>query len=225
MNQKQELYHYLEQFLSENKIELFEDIANSRTRFITVVLEDLHLPHNANAVLRNCECFGIQDVHIIENRNKFKNHKDIARGSTKWLDLIHYNKSKDNTLRCLQKLKKEGYKIVATTPDASSTSINDLNLGQKTALVFGTEFVGVSETVIKEADEIVTIPMFGYTESLNLSVSVAICLYELSNRLRNSNLDWKLSNQEKLDLKLKWAKLCIKSSEMIIKDYLKKEAG
>lgn len=219
---KKELIDYLAGFVTENRFKTFQKVIDYRTKFITVVLEDIYQSHNASAVVRSCDCFGIQDVHIIENKNKYTVNPDVALGATKWLNLIKYDQNENNTLDAINKLKKQNYRIVATNPDPKSVSLNNFNLEKgKVALVFGSEMPGVSETIMNNADEFLYIPMYGLTESFNISVSVAICLFDLSNRLRKSKIQWELNDAEKEELLLNWLKNSIKSSDKIIENFLK----
>jgi len=218
---KRKLLDHLLGFASDNKNNLFEKIIQYRTRYITVVLEDIYQSHNASAVLRTCDCFGIQDVHIIENNNKFEINPDVALGSTKWLNLYIYNHGETNTLNAFRRLKNQGYRIVATTPYKNDYNLEELSLDSKIALVFGTELNGLSEEAIKYADEFVKIPMYGFTESFNISVSAAIILHYLTENLRASDRNWKLNEEEIIDVKLNWVKNVVKSSDMIEKRLFK----
>ncbi|MFZ5431732.1 MAG: TrmH family RNA methyltransferase [Bacteroidota bacterium] len=216
-----ELNRYLFRFVGEDRLRLFNQVLENRTRYITVVLEDIYQTQNASAVLRTCECFGLQDIHIIENYNPFKVNARVTHGSSKWINLYRYNAEQDNTRDALIKLKMRGYRIVATLPDPEAVPLDefDLNAG-KTALVFGSEKPGISSQVESLADEFVTIPMVGFTESLNISVSAATILYQLTRKLRNSALDWKLSAQERDEIMLKWLRGQIKRCDLIEKRYL-----
>ncbi|MEY3236106.1 MAG: hypothetical protein RI883_207 [Bacteroidota bacterium] len=199
--------------ISNSKQEMYDRIAAERTKHITVVLENIHQEHNASAVLRSCDCFGIQDLHVIEKNNQYKVQRDIALGAGRWVDLYNYDKGTQPSIDCIQKLKAKGYKIVATTPHTNDVTINDLNLDQPIALVFGTEHVGISPEIIEMADEFVKIPMFGFSESFNISVSVAISLNTIRHRLENSEINWKLSEKEQTLLKLKWCKKILRSGQ------------
>jgi tRNA (guanosine-2'-O-)-methyltransferase len=217
---KEKLLLYLEQFVTERRLQLINRIVAQRTRYITVVLEDVFQSHNASAVLRSCDCFGIQDVHIIENRNTYKVNPDVALGSYKWLTLIKYNKEGNNTLTALDKLKKQGYRIIATTPHTNGCALEDFDLHKgKTAMIFGTELGGLTDSATNLADEFLTIPMVGFTESLNISVTVAIVLHHLTGRLRKSDIPWKLSGAETLQVKLQWLKNSISRSDSIEKSF------
>jgi len=216
-----ELIEHLSKFISDNRKKKFLEVLEFRTRHITIVMEDIYQAHNASAVLRSYDCFGIQDVHIIENKNKYSINPDVALGSSKWVNLIKYNQAENNTLEALQNLKKNGYRIVATSPHANDCNLEDLNIDNKTALVFGTELLGISEEVKKNADEFVKIPMYGFTESFNISVSAALCLHTISEKLHKSKIDWKLSQSEKEIILLDWLRNSINKPELIEKEFLK----
>ncbi|MBX9852441.1 MAG: RNA methyltransferase [Cytophagaceae bacterium] len=217
---KHTLIEYLSQFITENKRQLIDKVLESRTRHLTIVVEDIYQPHNASAVVRTCDCFGIQDLHIIENRNKYTVNPDVTLGSSKWVDIIKYSHSNsNNTELCLRDLKAKGYKILATSPHKNDVDIEELPLHDKMALIFGNEKDGLSEDVMKMADGFVKIPMYGFTESLNISVSAAICIHEIISRLRNSDVDWRLSLQEKEDIKLGWIKTIIKNADLLEQEY------
>ncbi|MFC2110826.1 TrmH family RNA methyltransferase [Bacteroidota bacterium] len=218
---KIQLYEHLLQFMSVNKKSLIENNILNRTKHLTVVLENIFQPHNASAVLRTCDCFGIQDIHIIENSNYYNVNPDVALGSSKWINLIRYNEKENNTKDCLLSLKKKGYRIVATSPHENDYNINDLPIDNKLALVFGTEMQGLSDIALEMADEYVKIPMYGFTESYNISVSAGICLYQLSENLRKSNINWSLTEEETLEYKLNWARNIIKRSELIEEKFFK----
>lgn len=216
------LIQYLSQFTTERRVELFKGIVQKRSRYLSVVLEDIFQPHNASAVLRTCDCFGVQDVHIIENENCYNVNPDVALGSDKWLKLYKYNQDTNNTLEAYRILREKGYRIVATTPHKDDVNLHDFDLDRgKAAFVFGTELKGLSQIAIDNADEYVKIPMYGFTESFNISVSAAIILHHLTNRLYNSEIDWSLNIEEKEELILDWLRKTIKSSESLEKQFTK----
>jgi tRNA (guanosine-2'-O-)-methyltransferase len=197
--------------ITESKQQMFDAIAAERTKHLTIVLENVFQEHNASAVLRSCDCFGIQELNVIEKDNQYKVQRDIALGAGRWVDLYNFDKGDNPSLDCINKLKEKGYKIVATTPHTKDITINDLDLTQPIALVFGTERKGISQEIIDMADEFVKIPMYGFTESFNISVSVAITLNVLRNRLEKSDLNWKLSTEEQTALKIKWSKKILRA--------------
>jgi len=218
-----ELIKYLEGFLLSKRVELFDKVILNRTRYITLVLEDIYQPHNASAVLRSCDCFGVQDIHIIENRNEYELNSQVTMGSDKWLNLVKYNQEENNTIKALQSLKKSGYRIVATTPHKNDSSLHDFDLSKgKVALLFGTELNGLSEMAMEQADEFLRIPMYGFTESFNISVSAAIILQSLVESLRSSDINWTLNEAEKEEIKLDWLRKSIKSIDLIEAEYFRK---
>lgn len=215
---------YLSSFVTPERRRKMEAVLEQRTRYITVVLEDIYQPHNASAVLRSCDAFGIQDVHIIENRNIYQVNPKVELGTRQWLSLQRYNRSDDNTAEAVETLKKQGYRIVATSPHAGNTHLEDFDLsGGKAALVFGNELNGLSETVCDLADEFMTIPMFGFVESFNISVSCALSLHHLVHALHRSDIDWHLSEEEREILLLDWLRNSIKNCGTIEKQFEKKE--
>lgn len=217
------LIEYLSDFVTEKRYETFQKVLEQRTRYVTVVLENLFQSHNASAVLRSCDCFGIQDVHMIENNCEYKVNPDVSLGSAQWLSLNQYSKEGNNTLEAINSLKNKGYRIVATTPHTNDTNLPELDLSKgKIALLFGSELPGLSKIAMDNADEFLKIPMYGFTESFNISVSAAICQYDLTNRLRESDLKWQLSQEEKDELLFEWLKCSIKDSKNILDRYYTK---
>ena len=209
------LLTYLEGFVTDKRKNLFRNILQDRTRHFTVVLEDIYQQHNASAVIRSCDIFGIQDVHVIENKYKSKVSRHIAKGSQKWLSFHNYKEDKNNTIDCLENIKSKGYQVIATTPHNDSCVLHDFDITKKSAFVFGVEKAGVSDDVMKNADGFLKIPMVGFTESLNISVAAAIVLENLSHKLRNSNLDWALTVEEQQILYASWIEKTIKNVDEI----------
>jgi tRNA (guanosine-2'-O-)-methyltransferase len=196
----------LEQFyhiINPSKQEMFNRIAADRTRYLTVVLENVQKDHNASAVLRSCDCFGIQDLHTIEKGTDYAIRREIAKGAGNWVDIHSHSTGDYPELECIQELKSKGYKIVSTSPHTEKT-IFDIELDQPLALVFGTERKGISEIIRKESDDLVRIPMYGFSESFNVSVSVAIMLNTLRERLNNVDFQWKLTPTQQTQLKIDW---------------------
>lgn len=220
----QELIDYLTTFVTENRKQKFDALIRHRTKHLTVVLEDIYQPHNAAAVLRSCDCFGVQDVHVIENQNKFEANPDVELGSAKWITLNKYNSKEENTTDCIKSLKQKGYKIVVTSPHKNDCSIEELDITHKSALFFGTEMRGATPVAFEQADAFVKIPMVGFTESLNISVSAAVTLYTLITRLKKSNVDWCLSKEEENAVRLQWLRNSIPKSGLIEKDFLSKSS-
>lgn len=211
-----ERYAMLAPFISDNKRGLFDRIAAERTRHVTVVLEDIYQPHNASAVVRTADLLGVQDIHIIEHRNKYTVNPEVTLGSSKWTDLIRYRDAgEDHAATCVARLKEQGYRIVATSPRADSVTPESIPLDTPMAFCFGTELTGLSDGMMAHADTFLRIPMYGFTESYNISVSAAIVLYTVMQRLRDSAVPWRLSAAELDALKLAWARRTVHSAALI----------
>lgn len=210
----------LEPYVTAHKKRLINEVLARRTRFITVVLEDIFKPHNASAVIRTCECLGVQDLHIIENVKEYHVNPYVVRGASQWLTLDHYKEQESNTGNCLQILKAQGYQIVVTSVGSDAIPLDDFRLTQKSAFVFGNEHCGVSPEALNQADVQLRVPMFGFTESYNLSVSAAIILNQARLQFEKSLINWHLSEPEKDSLKLVWYKEIVKNSEIILRNTL-----
>lgn len=215
----------LEQFVTDERKERLLSVLDNRTRHVTVVLEDLYQTQNISAVMRSCECYGVQDAYIVENRNTFEIHKDISMGADKWLTLHHYPHSEHNVKQCIDDLHARGYTVIATLPDEKRTTIMDLPVERKTAFLFGTELTGLSEEAVRYADGAALIPMYGFTESFNISNSAAIILSHFSERLRHSEVDWKLTPDEREELYFSWLQKSIRNSESLIRHLSSDIAG
>ena len=206
---------FLENILTDNRKEKFLKVLQNRTKHFTIAIEDVFQMHNASAVMRSCEVFGIQELHVIEERYGKSIDKEIAMGAQKWVDIHTY----DNVSNCVATLKRKGYQIIATTPHENDYLLDDFDISKPSALFFGTERDGLSEEILQQADGFLKIPMVGFTESLNISVSAAIIIQNIMNRLRHSSLDWQLSETEILEKRLAWAKNSIKDIKRIEQRY------
>ncbi len=213
--EKQKFLNYLLCFVTENKKRKMNKIIQERTRHVTIVLEDLYQSHNASAVLRTAECFGVQDVHVVQKRNQFKAKEGVAMGASKWLSVFSY----EDVSFCCSQLRKKGYRIVATSPHEQSCSLQELPINKPLALIFGTEELGLTSEGMRCADQTVKIPMYGFTESFNVSVSVALCLYKIITQLRGSNVFWRLSDQELLDLHIQWVRTIVRGADVLEKRF------
>ena len=202
IEEKERLYNAISELYSENKRQLFDRLVKNRTRHISVVLEDVFQSHNASAVLRSCDCFGVQDVHVVEARNKYSPNSDVSMGSDKWVDYYKH----PNIRQAYDDLRAKGYRIVATLPHENDTMITDLDITRPTALVFGTELTGLTQEAVEYADAYVKIPMYGFTESFNISVCAALSLFYLTEKMRaDPAIHWQLSEEDQLTLKLYWS--------------------
>ena len=217
-----DLLRYLESYLTENRKELFQKVLDERTKHFTVVLEDIYQPHNTSAVIRSCDIFGVPDVYTIENEFTNKISRHVARGSHKWVDIHRFKKDIDNTIPCLDHVHKQGYQLIATTPHIDSTYLPDFDITKKTAFIFGREKGGISDIIKERADGFLKIPMYGFTESLNISVAVAIILQHVTNKLKVSDADWQLQSSEKREIYERWVRKTIKNVDMIVDHYLER---
>jgi tRNA (guanosine-2'-O-)-methyltransferase len=216
LGQQQLITDHLGQYISDHKKDFIEKVLDERTRHITVVMEDIYQSQNASAVVRTCECMGVQDVHIIENQSRYSVNPRVLKGANKWVDLIRYkDKKANNTETCFQELRRNGYRILAADPSPACVSLNDIPVEERLAIVMGNELKGTSGYALDHADERVRIPMYGFTESLNISVSAAICLNTLLTKVRRSETDWSLSPEEKSEVRLKWYRNVVRRSELI----------
>jgi len=220
-----QLYEFLCGFITEKKRQRLEEVIENRTRYLCVVLEDIFQPHNASAVLRSAECLGVQDIHIIENEFKYEIIPDVVVGSTKWTTLTHYNRQANNTAECINKLKLQGYTVYGTSPHADALSLPEIPLETKTAILFGTEKVGLTDLALGMCDKLVTIPMYGFTESYNISVSAALCIWDFMKRLRQSEVNWKLSEVERYELLATWAKRSLVRPELLEDEFIRRFMG
>lgn len=207
---------YLQQFVSARRVERMRSVLAERTRYLTVALEEIYQPHNASAVLRSCDSLGVQDVHVIESRNRYRLNPGVELGSAQWLSLYRYGATDGGTIAAVETLRAQGYRIVATSPHNGQVTLNefDLNAGP-TALLFGTELDGLSAQALDLADEYLVIPMFGFVESFNISVSAAIILHSLMSRLRASGIDYHLTAEEQQAILLEWLRSTIKRAELL----------
>ena len=215
----QAYFDYIAPLLSDRRKDLFDEILNERTRHFTVILEDLFQKHNTSAVVRSCDIFGIQDIHIIENKYKSYMSNQVGKGSQKWLDFHRYRDKQINTQDCIDEIKSQGYQLIATTPHNESCYLADFDITKKSAFVFGVEKAGVSKTMLDQADGYLKIPMVGFTESLNISVAAAIILQSVTERLRTSDVDWRLTEEDKFLKKVDWMEKTIKSIDKVKERY------
>ncbi len=206
---------FLENILTDNRKERFQQVLAMRTNHFTIAMEDIFQLHNTSAVMRSCEVFGIQQLNVIEERYTKSIDKEIAMGAQKWVDVNRF----DSISGCISNIKSKGYQIIATSPHENDCDLDDFDITKPSALFFGTERDGLSEEVLQNADGFLKIPMAGFTESLNISVSAAIIIQNLMSRLHKSDIKWQLSENEILEKRLQWAKNTIKDIKRIEERY------
>ena len=209
------LLQHLESFLTDERKQRFLDVLSLRTKYLTVAAEDVFQMHNASAMVRSCDVFGLQEVHLIEGRFGHRLDKNIAMGAQQWVDVVSHN----SPAECVELLRGRGYMIVATVPSGNAMDLEDFEIDRKTALFFGTEKEGLSDVVLEKADASIRIPMMGFSESLNVSVSAAIIIQKIATDLRRSNLPWPLSETEILEKRFDWTCKTIKNVDQIIERF------
>ena len=207
-----DLLNYLQSFLTERRIALFDNVLKERSRHFTVAVEDVYQLHNTSAVIRSCESFGVQELHVIEEINAKRIDREIAMGAQKWVDVQRHS----SATTCIQSLKEQGYRIVATSPHKNAHKLEDFDVTEKAAIFFGRETEGLSDIVLDAADDFIYIPMVGFTESLNISVSAAITIQHLMSKLKASDIPWQLSEKDFFNKKMDWSKKMIKDVDRII---------
>jgi tRNA (guanosine-2'-O-)-methyltransferase len=190
--------------ITPNKVNMFERIAPQRSKHIVVGLENIQQDHNASAIMRTMDCLGFQELHLIEKNNNYQFQRDIALGAARWLDVMQHQQEPEPILDSIAHLRQKGYQIVATSPHIKASTPQNIDLTQPIALFFGAEKHGISEELSANADAFLHIPMYGFTESFNLSVSAALVLSALRTRLEASSLDWLLSQERQTELKISW---------------------
>ncbi len=188
--------------MTEKRLNKFKDVVSKRQRYLTVVIENVHDPHNVSAILRSAESVGIDKVYLIYNEEKFPKISRVSSASAKkWVELIKFTNVND----CFKELKKHKYKIYSThmEEDGENESLYGLDLTKRVALVFGNEHRGVSDEIKKKADRNFLIPMQGMVQSLNVSVSVAVCLFEaMRQRIEKGMYNKSLYNKKEMKSKL-----------------------
>ena len=221
--QEEKLFSHLSQFISEHKKSFVEKVLCQRTRHVTVVLENIYQSQNASAVVRTCECMGLQDIHIVENTAKYQLNVRVLKGSNKWINLERYRtRGVNNTETCFSRLRNEGYRILVADPSPDGLPIAEIEPGSdKLAILFGNELRGASDYAVSNCDRKIRIPMYGFTESLNISVSVAICLNTILSKLRASVVDIGLDDDEKDFIRLNWYRKMVRRSDIVEREFLR----
>lgn len=213
----QQLYDYLRQFLSDERFEKIEHFSVESSDFVLPVLEDVYQFRNAAAIVRSAEAFAFHKVVALQEENNFEPNLKVTKGADTWVEVEKMPRNLDS----LQKIRDRGYKIVAVSLEEDAKMLPDYEITEPMALVFGTEKEGVSREILDFADETLAIPMHGFTRSFNVSVAASICLYDLKQKLIKSGIDYKLSEEKLLKMKIRWAVNSIRSGEQILEKYLR----
>lgn len=210
-------FEYLKQFLTDERLRKIDHFSPESSDFVLPVMDDVYQFRNAAAIIRSVEACGFHKVVAMEEENVFDPNLTVTKGAETWVEVEKMPKNIDS----LQKIKDRGYKILAVSLEKNAVMLPDYQITEPIALVFGTEMAGVSEEVIDFADETLAIPMFGFTRSFNVSVAAGICMYELKQKLINSNIDYKLSDEKLLKMKIRWAVNSMQSGQQIFQKYLR----
>ena len=179
------------------------EVVNSRSNYLRVVLQDLYDPHNISACLRSAEAFGVQKVDIITLKNSFRT-SSVAKGASEWLSITKFSQIN----QCAKELKNSGYKIFAASPHSNGCSLDELDITNPVAVVFGNEHRGIDSEWESHLDGHFTIPMSGFVESLNISVSAAVSMYQISEKCKKQ-IDiskYFLSEEQKQEILVEWMK-------------------
>ena len=215
-NRLQETFDYLKQFLTDERLSKIEHFSQESSDFVLPVMEDVYQFRNAAAIVRSVEACGFHHVVALEEENVFNPNLKVTKGSETWVKV----EKMSNNLDSLKEIKNRGYKILAVSPEKNATMLPDYEVKEPIALVFGTELEGVSDEILDFADETLAIPMYGFTKSFNVSVAAAICMYELKQKLMKSGIDYKLSEEKLLEMKIRWTVNSIRSGEELLERFL-----
>ncbi len=211
----------LSQFLLPERIERLEKALANRTNQLTVVLDRVRNYHNVSAVVRSSDAFGLSTVHMVGKY--FEYASGISLGAEKWTNIKKYSSPQD----AIAKMKEEGYAMVVLQPQdfavptgkIAPMSVSELPFHEKLALVFGNEKRGVDPLFQQEAKYFAYIPMFGFVESLNISVACAITLFCSTIAKSSPTKRAKgLTEAERTELKSNWLKLDVKNSDIILRE-------
>ena len=215
-NRLQETFDYLKQFLTDERLSKIEHFSQESSDFVLPVMEDVYQFRNAAAIVRSVEACGFHHVVALEEENIFNPNLKVTKGAETWVKV----EKMPNNLDSLKEIKNRGYKILAVSPENNATMLPDYEVKEPIALVFGTELEGVSDEILDFADETLAIPMYGFTKSFNVSVAAAICMYELKQKLMKSGIDYRLSEEKLLEMKIRWTVNSIRSGEELLERFL-----
>ena len=165
----------LRSLLGQERLARLEEVLAQRTRHLAVVLENLYDAHNLSAVLRTADAFGVQEVHVVDAEGDFAISRKISLGAHKWLDIVVHS-GETASEDCVTALRDRGFRMMAATLAPGAVALGDLDLSGRVAFVFGNEHEGLTEAMARACDSAYVIPMRGFVQSFNVSVSAAITL-------------------------------------------------
>ncbi|WP_262151646.1 TrmH family RNA methyltransferase [Chryseobacterium foetidum] len=213
----QQIYDYLKNFLTDERLSKIEHFAPESSDFILPVIEDIYQFRNAAAIVRSVEACGFHKVVALQEDNNFEPNLRVTKGADTWVEVERLPRNMES----FQNIKDRGYKMVAVSLEKNAKFLPEYEITEPIALVFGTEMQGVTEEILDFADETLAIPMYGFTRSFNVSVAASICMYELKQKLIKSDIDYKLDEEKLLQMKIRWAVNSIKSGQQIYDKFLR----
>lgn len=207
--------------MTESRKQVLKDTLELRTKYVTLVAEHFIDEHNIHASIRSSECFGLQEFHNIpEEGVQLKKNRSVNRGAFHWTHVYDYEEGKRSTEECIANLKARGYKIYASSSHIeTSFTPQNIPIDQPLAIVLGKEMTGISQETIDMCDGVITIPMYGFTESFNVSVAASLIIQPIIARIHESDYNWKMTEKEKSDLYYEWAWATIKSPDSFYKEW------
>lgn len=225
LEKNQNLQDYVEGFMTPSRIEIIKKVLETRMRYMTLVAENFIDEYNIHAMIRTSECFGLQDFHNIGQKNVLlKKNKSVNRGAFQWTHIYDYTDCNQPTLACIENLKAKGYRVYATSSHiAANYTPENIPIDQPLAVILGKEHEGISDIALRHCDGIVTIPMYGFTESFNVSVAASLLTRTIVERIRNSNIPWQFSQEEKENLYYEWIWHSIKHPDKLYHEWVKNQ--
>ncbi len=203
---KREFYEMLSKELTPHKKALFEEKVRHRTRHFTLGLENMMKTQNASALMRTADAFGVQRVDVYDKEERWSVSSGISKGVEKWLDVSFFNTyDEGDALTWATRLKEKGHKLYVTALDAKARPVNSLDPKVPATICFGNEKEGASATLLEAADETVYIPMQGFVESFNVSVSCGIVMHHMTLGMERAGIARGLEPEDELDTLIQWA--------------------
>lgn len=194
--------------LTPERVARIDAVLAARLQSVVTIVEDTYDPHNAAATIRTTEALGLHQLHVLEPGSRFGIAGGVTRGSHKWIELVRWK----DPVACVQALQARGFRVYATLPGAPHT-VEDVDVGSPIAVAFGNEHAGLADATIAACDGALGVPMFGFTESFNLSVTVGIAMSRLANRRRASlGAQGDLPELVRRELRARWFALKIRGA-------------
>ena len=200
----------LRPLLTEERVARIDTVVGRRMRSVVPVLDALSGPHNVAAILRSADAFGVQEVHLLEGPQDFLASRRVTQGAERWLDVVHHA----NPHACVATLRARGFQVYVATMEGSITP-EALCHVPRLAVVFGNEHKGVGTALTALCDGHYTIPMQGFSQSLNVSVAAAITLYH-ATRGRKPDL----SDEERDELRARFMMLSVPRAADVVAEYV-----